>query len=139
MQTIMIEQTFNHFVFNLSTFPLTTYNALGRIFVFFVLILKRQITSSKGLENVETTEIFKQLCKHKRTPLDTAIRLNEFKIVKHFIEVSPANVNTIITDAGSTPLHIAVSSGSEEIFNFLLQNGRRYKHFFTQKMVLDTL
>ena len=87
VQTIMIEQTFNHFVFNLSTFPFTTYNALGRIFVFFVLMLKRHITSWKGLGNVETSEIFKQLCNHKRTPLDTAIRLNEFEIVKHFIDV----------------------------------------------------
>ena len=83
----MIEQTFNHFVFYLSTFPFTTYNALGRIFVFFVLMLKRHITSWKGLGNVETSEIFKQLCNHKRTPLDTAIRLNEFEIVKHFIDV----------------------------------------------------
>ena len=112
---------FYHFVFYLSTFPFATDYAFGRIFVFIVLLLKRQITSWKEL--VEITKIFIELCKHKITPLDTAIRLNEFEIVKYFIDVLPANVNTIITDAGCTPLHIAAYSGSEEICNFLLQSG----------------
>ena len=114
---------FNHFVFYLSTFPFATDYTVGRIFIFIVLLLKRQVKVTSWKELVEITEIFIELCKHKRTPLDTAIRLKEIEIVKHFIEVLPANVNTIITDAGSTPLHIAACSGSMDIFNFLLQNG----------------
>ena len=123
----MIEQTCNQFVFYLSTLPFTTNYAFGRIIVFLVLLLKRQITSIKVHETKQTKlakiDIFLQLWKHKRTPLDTAIRLNDLEFVKHFTEVRPETVNTIITDAGSSPLHILVSSGSEEICNFLLQNG----------------
>ena len=121
----MIEQTFNWFVFYLSTLPFTTDYALGRIFVLHIILLKRQITSWTGLKNKPTKltifNVFLQLWKQKRTPLDTAIRLHDLELVKHFIEVIPANVNSIITDVGSTPLHIAVSSS-----NFLLQNAKNY-------------
>ena len=122
----MIEQTFNRFVFYLSTLPFTTDYALGRMFVLLIILLKSQIMSWTRLENKPTKltmfSVFIQLWKQKRTPFDTAICLNDLELVKHFIEAIPALVNTIITDEeGFTPLHIAVSSS-----NFLLQNAENY-------------
>ena len=68
-------------------------------------------------------DILKVLMKQKRSPLHTAINLHDFELVKYFIEIKPKNVNAMITEEGSKPLHIAVSAGAEDIVNFLLQNG----------------
>ena len=38
-------------------------------------------------------EILKVLTKERRSPLDTAIKLNDFELVKYFIEINPENVN----------------------------------------------
>ena len=123
----MVQQSFNQFVFYLSTLAFTTDYALGRIFVFFILFLKGQLNSCRTLRNKQAREakmtIFMNLLLRKRTPLDTAIRFNDLELVKYFIELIPENVNMIITDAGSEPLHIGAFSGTEEICNFLLQNG----------------
>ena len=65
----------------------------------------------------------KELMSQKLSPLDTAIQLNDLEVVKHFIEKKPENVDMIVTEKGSTLLHVSAYSGSEEICHFLLQNG----------------
>ena len=100
----MALQAWNHLVFYLSVFSFTTDYAIGRIFMLFVLLLKRQFTIWKRLENQPQTELklkqlFKQLIQHRRTPLFTAIQLKDLELVKLFIEIQPENVNMVITDA----------------------------------------
>ena len=119
-------------MFFLSAFKFTTNNVIGRIFVFMVLLTKKLCMSMKTFRtkpngNILTIkiliEILKVLIKEKRSPLDTAIKLNDFELVKYFIEINPENVNAIITEAGSTPLHRSVWCGNEDIVKFLLENG----------------
>ena len=65
----------------------------------------------------------KTLKTSKTSPLWTAIQLNDLEVVKCFIERRPENVDMIVTEKGSTLLHVSAQSGSEEICHFLLENG----------------
>ena len=125
-------KSLNHLVFFLSTFSFTTNNVVGRILLFIVLLLRRlsmllirfgNEQNKQPLSIKTLIEILKELMKQKLSPLDTAIKLHDFKLVKYFVEIKPKNVNAVITEAGSKPLHIAVSSGATDIVKFLLQNG----------------
>ena len=55
--------------------------------------------------------------------LYTAIRQNDLHVVKCLVAANPDNVNIILTEKGLRPLHLNALYGSEEICQFLLQNG----------------
>ena len=87
----MVFRRLSQFVFFLSAFKFTTNNVIGRIFVFMVLLTKKLCMSMKRFRtkpdgNILTTKnviaILKALTKEKRSPLDTAIKLNDFELVK---------------------------------------------------------
>ena len=129
----MFVKFFNYFVFHLSSFPtFTTDNVIGRLFVCFILLMKRLFLflrphKSKPHQNfvspTKIIEVVKKLIVDKRSPLYTAIRLHDLDVVKHFIEVMTENLEISLADDGSTPLHIGAFYGSKEICMFLLQSG----------------
>ena len=133
----MFVKFFNYFVFHLSSFPtFTTDNVIGRLFVCFILLMKRlfmflRAHKSKPHQNVvsltKIIEVIKKLISDNRSPLYTAIRLHDLDVVKHFIEVMPENLSISLADNGSTPLHIGAIYGSEEICTFLLQSGANFE------------
>ena len=101
-RNIMGFRRLSQFVSFLSAFKFTTNNVIGRMFVFMVLLSKKLCMSmtrfrTKPNGNILTIktliEILKVLTKERRSPLDTAIKLNDFELVKYFIEINPENVN----------------------------------------------
>ena len=126
----MIKGVANHFLFYLGTFSFTTDYAIGRITFCIFLLLKRRLLNSsedahKSIRPLKTCilEIVTELWSKKVTPLLAALLHQDFEIVKRLLEWKPEDVNSILIDDGSTPLHIAAHIGSEDICNYLLQNG----------------
>ena len=108
-------------MFYLSTFSFTRNYVVGRITLFFILLLSRPILRSK---NKHVKNDFKKK-KSSRELLKDLINnvLQDLDVVKHFINIKPEDVISILKEDGLTPLHIAASIGSEDICNYLLQNG----------------
>ena len=112
----MILKCINNLVSHIFTFSFATDNAVGRFFALTILILKRPAIFWNRRRNMTISRIrllLKELMSQKLSPLDTAIQLNDLEVVKHFIEKKPENVDMIVTEKGSTLLHVSAYSGFE--------------------------
>ncbi|NJN07509.1 MAG: ankyrin repeat domain-containing protein [Richelia sp. RM1_1_1] len=82
---------------------------------------KSQLTNTENYRK----EMMKAVDNDKETPLHTAIKNQDKKLIKKLID-NDDNINSSNT-VGATPLHYAASFGDEEIINLLINKGANVK------------